>query len=49
MHVLIIEDDLDLGPTLLSSLQQEGISGVRVRPGVANAHRPGAERAGAQG
>jgi DNA-binding response OmpR family regulator len=31
MHVLIIEDDLDLGPALLSSLRQEGVTGVWVR------------------
>lgn len=24
MHVLVIEDDIDLGPALLSSLRQEG-------------------------
>jgi DNA-binding response OmpR family regulator len=31
MHVLIIEDDLDLGQALLASLKLEGISGVWVR------------------
>ena len=31
MHVLIVEDDLDLGQALLSALRQEGISGVWVR------------------
>lgn len=31
MHVLIIEDDIDLGQALLASLRLEGISGVWVR------------------
>jgi DNA-binding response OmpR family regulator len=31
MHVLIMEDELDLGQALLSSLRHEGISGVCVR------------------
>lgn len=31
MHVLIIEDDIDLGQALLASLKLEGISGVWVR------------------
>ncbi len=31
MHVLIVEDDVDLGQALLSALRQEGISGVWVR------------------
>lgn len=31
MHILIIEDDVDLGQALLSSLRHEGISGVWVR------------------
>jgi DNA-binding response OmpR family regulator len=31
MHLLIIEDDVDLGQALLSSLRNDGISGVWVR------------------
>jgi DNA-binding response OmpR family regulator len=31
MHLLIIEDDLDLGQALLTSLQMEGFTGVWVR------------------
>lgn len=31
MHVLIIEDDIDLGQALLATLELEGISGVWVR------------------
>ena len=31
MHVLIIEDDIDLGQALLASLKLEGISGIWVR------------------
>ena len=31
MHVLIIEDDIDLGQALLASLKREGISGRWVR------------------
>jgi two-component system response regulator QseB len=31
MHVLIIEDDIDLGPALLGTLRQQGVSGVWVR------------------
>lgn len=31
MHVLIIEDDIELGPALLGALKQQGISGMWVR------------------
>jgi two-component system response regulator QseB len=31
MHILIVEDDLDLGPALLQALKAEGISGEWIR------------------
>ena len=31
MHVLLVEDDLDLGPALLSALRQEGLTCLWVR------------------
>lgn len=42
MHVLIIEDDVDLGRALLASLKLEGFSGLWVRR-LADAPQPGAE------
>lgn len=38
MHILIVEDDLDLGRSLLQSLRTEGLSGEWQRGGCAQFH-----------
>jgi DNA-binding response OmpR family regulator len=43
MHLLIIEDDLDLGQALLASLRQEGFSALWVRRMADVPDRPGPE------